>query len=412
MMRMGLAHERGDDHFGGYNCNELPAGSICGVPIKFSIYLVLFLAYSAAARIPQLIHMGAPWWAVLGLILGGFLILILTILVHEFGHGLTARRLGGEILYILLWPLGGLCFHTMPRHHSKQQKLQNDWWVTFNGPCTHLLMVPCWAVVSYCLYCAFGLQYSALDFLNDLNPLTASGSRAVSSDVVQQGWGAVLLLQLCSIAIHINVILFLFNILFPMFPMDSSKLLVTGLQLCGMAVQRAAWSFIYVSGTCAVILLALAAYNTYVWVKHSSPGSFENARERLSMGFLPIPLHILLMIGLGFWGGKQTYELYQLATDKQLHRHPLFCHVDTKTTRVRDIDNGRPDLFVEKRSDDYWDVDSRDPVPDAPQGYGAVQIIGGQIVRQRQAPPGEPQRAPQAPPGEPQLPRQDIVRFN
>ena len=37
-------------------------------------------------------------------------ILLLTVLVHELGHSLAARRLGGEVDSILLWPLGGLAY--------------------------------------------------------------------------------------------------------------------------------------------------------------------------------------------------------------------------------------------------------------------------------------------------------------
>ena len=37
-------------------------------------------------------------------------ILFFTVLVHELGHCLACRQIGGEAHSILLWPLGGLAF--------------------------------------------------------------------------------------------------------------------------------------------------------------------------------------------------------------------------------------------------------------------------------------------------------------
>lgn len=50
---------------------------------------------------------GASGGALTGLI---FLILFLTVLLHELCHCFAARALGGEAREILLWPLGGLAF--------------------------------------------------------------------------------------------------------------------------------------------------------------------------------------------------------------------------------------------------------------------------------------------------------------
>lgn len=37
-------------------------------------------------------------------------VLLVTILIHELGHCLAARSIGGVVEGILLWPLGGLAF--------------------------------------------------------------------------------------------------------------------------------------------------------------------------------------------------------------------------------------------------------------------------------------------------------------
>merc|ERR1712151_1402634 len=66
-----------------------------------------------------------------------------------------------------------------------------------------------------------------------------------------------------------------------------------------------------------------------------------------------IPFSIMLTMGLGLWGGKQTWQLYELSQKKCLHQHPLFCHVPHATRMVRDIDGGRPDRFVNQTVDVY-----------------------------------------------------------
>eukprot|EP00930_Biecheleria_cincta_P093010 TRINITY_DN8312_c0_g1_i2.p1 TRINITY_DN8312_c0_g1~~TRINITY_DN8312_c0_g1_i2.p1 ORF type:complete len:399 (+),score=42.49 TRINITY_DN8312_c0_g1_i2:41-1237(+) len=379
MMRLALARAQGNDRdVFGCNCNELPCGRIYGVPIKFSIYLVFFFLYSLGG----FVSMHAPWWCFLCLALGSFAILLLTILVHEFGHGLTARHFGGEILYILLWPLGGLCFHTMPDARTRHEKLWHDWWVVLMGPLTHLIMIPFWIVVEYSVLLAFGMAYSFSDILSGLNPLSGQGVIARHPEVRQHGWGASLLLQLCATAIQLNVMLFLFNMLLPMFPMDASKLLCTGMQLLGTPVQVAAKRFIYISGVSAIALFTFAIYDLYISIsKEGVEAYIQHVSSAMGLGLLPVQFSVLAAMGLAFWGGKQTLNLKQLADDRQLHIHPLFCHVPFSTKSVRDIAHGRPDCFVERREDVY-ESETAPAAPQAPQAtYGAVHIRDGQIHR-------------------------------
>ena len=57
--------------------------------------------------------LNALWLGVEGLIISLLLygpILWTTVLVHEIGHALAAKRLGVEATEILIWPLGGLAF--------------------------------------------------------------------------------------------------------------------------------------------------------------------------------------------------------------------------------------------------------------------------------------------------------------
>ena len=59
--------------------------------------------------------------------------------VHEFGHALMTKRLGGNVDGIILWPLGGfaLCGPT-------DDFLVGDLKVALAGPMTHIPMTLLW----------------------------------------------------------------------------------------------------------------------------------------------------------------------------------------------------------------------------------------------------------------------------
>lgn len=84
----------------------LPVGRIAGIRIRLHWLLLLFWVFEAA----RVLSSGAPLWIspmVVALSFG-------CILLHEFGHSLTARAVGGHSDEILLWPLGGLAYCDVP----------------------------------------------------------------------------------------------------------------------------------------------------------------------------------------------------------------------------------------------------------------------------------------------------------
>lgn len=81
-------------------------------------HLALHDAPHAAVTFPILFALGlvaeglrfSSWTAVgYAAILYGPLLLV-TVLIHEMGHSMAARRVGGHAEGILLWPLGGLAY--------------------------------------------------------------------------------------------------------------------------------------------------------------------------------------------------------------------------------------------------------------------------------------------------------------
>ncbi|HTU21564.1 MAG TPA: site-2 protease family protein [Gemmataceae bacterium] len=72
----------------------------------------------------------AKWHALQYLALFGI------VLLHEFGHALACRRLGGLADTIVLWPLGGIAFVRPP------QRADALLWTAVAGPLVNVLLVP------------------------------------------------------------------------------------------------------------------------------------------------------------------------------------------------------------------------------------------------------------------------------
>ena len=110
---------------------------IAGVPITlhYSFFILLMLEFANAI----LRYNNYPMYLLFVVVLYGPVLLI-TILVHEFGHILTTKRLGGSVGGVVLWPLGGfaLCGPT--------ESLGGDLNVALAGPITHIPMGLIWWV--------------------------------------------------------------------------------------------------------------------------------------------------------------------------------------------------------------------------------------------------------------------------
>jgi len=73
-----------------------------------------------------------------------------SILVHEFGHALTGRRLAGGQPNIVLWAFGGLAYNRGARFTRSQ-----DFWMTFMGPGAGFLL---FGLVALALVISFGAK--------------------------------------------------------------------------------------------------------------------------------------------------------------------------------------------------------------------------------------------------------------
>ncbi|HZU36390.1 MAG TPA: M50 family metallopeptidase, partial [Gemmataceae bacterium] len=65
-----------------------------------------------------------------------YLALFGMVLLHEFGHALACRQVGGRVNRIVLWPLGGAAFVQPPQRPGAHL------WSVVAGPLVNVLLIP------------------------------------------------------------------------------------------------------------------------------------------------------------------------------------------------------------------------------------------------------------------------------
>jgi len=117
-----------------------------------------------------------------------YLALFVIVMLHEFGHALACRQVGGEANQIILWPLGGVAYVNPPPRPGATL------WAIAAGPLVNVVLMPV---------------------------LFALGALSRSS-----GWAADLpnAYALLKAVFYINAGLLVFNML-PVFPLDGGQIL-------------------------------------------------------------------------------------------------------------------------------------------------------------------------------------------
>ncbi|MGI8604713.1 MAG: site-2 protease family protein [Verrucomicrobiales bacterium] len=110
------------------------------------------------------------------------------VLLHEFGHALACRQVGGQANEIILWPLGGVAYVAPPPRPGAVL------WSLAAGPLVNVLLVPVFLAVLFASS-YFGLAQSMPDAAGLLETVTV-----------------------------INLVLLIFNML-PVYPLDGGQIL-------------------------------------------------------------------------------------------------------------------------------------------------------------------------------------------
>lgn len=125
----------------------------------------------------------SPLWNV-----AEYLALFGIVLLHEFGHALACRQVGGRAEQIVLWPLGGVAYVAPPQRPGAQL------WSIAAGPLVNVALAP--------------LLYGAMWWMD------AQGWADAHPDLAD-----------CLLTINfINALLLIFNLL-PVYPLDGGQIL-------------------------------------------------------------------------------------------------------------------------------------------------------------------------------------------
>lgn len=185
-----------------------------------------------------------------------YLSLFLIVLIHEFGHALACRQVGGNANRIVLWPMGGVAYVDPPPRPGATL------WSIAAGPLVNVVLFPIlWIVVR--------------------------GSRVAGLPTSQHD-----LFLLLQAMFHINFLLLVFNLL-PIYPLDGGQILRS---LLWFVLGRARSLMVAtVLGLVGVLgFVALAFFRGSLWfgalsvfVLMNCWAGFQHARTLLKIAKLP-----------------------------------------------------------------------------------------------------------------------------
>ncbi len=198
------------------------------------------------------------WDAVLGGIVF-ILALFVCVVLHEYGHALTARRFGVRTRDITLYPIGGVA-----RLERIPDKPEEELWVAIAGPAVTAAI----AVVLFVILVVTGNV-----------PTTLRSITLASGGFITRLFA-------------VNVLLFLFNLL-PAFPMDGGRVLrallamrmdyLRATQIAAGVGQAMAFAFGFIGLLTDPWLLFIALF---VWIGAEQESSM--ARIKNSLGGIPV----------------------------------------------------------------------------------------------------------------------------
>jgi Zn-dependent protease len=261
-------------------------GCLAGIPIHLQYSCFILVGIEVLAVMWQYHE---PIFTILMFTLYGP-VLLGTILIHELGHALTTKRLGGKVEGIVLSPLGGfaLCGPTSGR-------VVEDFYVAIAGPLAHLPQIAIWVALFALLNHGEFMEFQA-DI--NLNSLKLGGWSVFWSIVSVQ-------------ATMMNVALFVFNLAIPAYPMDGGRCLAALLVMFGCSA--------YTAGLITSITATLIGFGFMV------------------LGFYPVPTFSGILLALfGTFIVSSSLELRKMTLQGRVHAHPLFdrdCYHDNNTNK-------------------------------------------------------------------------------
>ena len=185
-----------------------------------------------------------------------YLALFLIVLMHEFGHALACRQVGGRADQIVLWPLGGVAYVDPP------QRPGATLWAIAAGPLVNVALIP---------------------VLLALNAVGRSSGWAI---------GFPDFYKLVRAVLYIDVVLLVFNIL-PVYPLDGGQILRSLLWfVLGRARSLMVATVVGLLGVVGFIGLAIYVRDAWLgiiafYMLMNCWGGLKHAQDLLKMAKLP-----------------------------------------------------------------------------------------------------------------------------
>jgi Zn-dependent protease len=178
---------------------SVPLFRVSGIAVRIHIFYIVLIA----ARLIWPVQRDTVGYAFAAFSMATLFVLVL---LHEFGHCIACRAVGGEADRIVMWPLGGLAM-CRPPHNWKAALV-----TTAGGPAVNLLFIPILGGALLLL----GSGWRAVVF----NPFDYPKVWALPWFGYDSAYWKYFLWS----AYYTNLILFLFNVLLIMFPMDGGRI--------------------------------------------------------------------------------------------------------------------------------------------------------------------------------------------
>ena len=230
---------------------SIPLGRWGGVAVRLQVFFLVFAAATLiylwnpkSATVPA---DGLNWSSAVGSMLGmastviaGVVVLFLSVMLHEWSHWWAARRYGVAPSTITVGPLGGLTAWSCPGG------ARTELVILAAGPASNLFACLCCAALIY-------LQDPTSLTVTLLNPLQPAGAQGTLPTA------KALVLTVCAIAVWINWLLFLINLL-PARPFDGRQMLRATLTLLrpNMDRRRVAETVFWVAIALSAVLIGVA----------------------------------------------------------------------------------------------------------------------------------------------------------
>ncbi|HTS05114.1 MAG TPA: M50 family metallopeptidase [Candidatus Eisenbacteria bacterium] len=228
--------------------NSIRLFSYSGIEVRLHWFWFFAAVYEIQARAGLY---SSIFWNILE-----YLALFLIVTLHEFGHALACRQVGGRANRILLWPFGGVAYVDPPPRPGATL------WSIAAGPLVNVALLPI-------LFIAVSAAKSA-------------------------GWPSQLrdaFTLLLSVS-QINLLLLVFNIL-PAYPLDGGQILRSLLWfVLGRARSLMVAAVFGLFGVGAFIVWAISKQNVWlgliaIYMGMNCWGGFKHAQQLLQMAKMP-----------------------------------------------------------------------------------------------------------------------------